>query len=187
MEAAPLRWQPTLEWHEWFGQFCSTVDAASLSDEVKIIYLKKLVTGKAKSAISEFEYNERMNKDALKTLEKKFGQPQNVITAHIDKLSSFPQLRVHNSEKIVSLSMTISSLVAVFRSLDYEENLKSISLLNQPLLKYPPNMRVSWSLFVVNCYWSPPNLIDFNNWLKEKSEPHEQMKNMPKSRRTIQN
>ena len=66
-----------LQWHEFFGQFCSTVDAASLSDDVKLTYLKTLVTGKAKSAIAEFAYSGRMYKDALKTLERKFGQPQN--------------------------------------------------------------------------------------------------------------
>ena len=82
-------------------------------------------------------------KDALKTLERMFGQPQNVITAHLDKLSSFPQLRMHNSENIISFSMTISSLVAVLRSLDYEEDLKNVSLLNQALSKIPPNMRES--------------------------------------------
>ena len=91
-----------LQWHEWFGQFCSTGDAASLSDDVKSTYLKTLVTGKSKShsrvriaefeAIAEFAYSGRMYKDALKTLERKFGQPKNVITALLDKLSSFPQL-----------------------------------------------------------------------------------------------
>ena len=65
-----------LQWHEWFGQFCSTVEAASLSDDVKLTYLKTLVTGKAKSAIAEFAYSGRMYKDALKTLERKFGQSQ---------------------------------------------------------------------------------------------------------------
>ena len=69
-----------------------------------------------------------MYKDALTTLERKFGQPQNVITAHLDKFSSFSQLRMHNSENIISFSMTISSLMAIFRSLDYEEDLKSVSL-----------------------------------------------------------
>ena len=64
-----------LQWHEWFGQFCSTVDAASLSDDVKLTYLKTLVTGKAKSAIAEFAYSGRMYKDDLKTLERMFGQP----------------------------------------------------------------------------------------------------------------
>ena len=69
-----------------------------------------------------------MNKDALKTLKRKIGRPQNVITAHLDKLSIFQHLRMHNSGNIISFSITISSLVAVFRSLDYEEDLKSISL-----------------------------------------------------------
>ena len=27
--------------------------------------------------------------------------------------------------------------------------------------------------------WSRPDIIDFNNWLKDKAEAHEQMKNMP--------
>ena len=85
---------------------------------------------------------------------------------------------MHNSENILSFSMTISSIVAVFRSLDYEEDLKSVSLLNQALSKNPPNMRESWSLFVVKRNWSRSNLIDFNNWLKYKAETHEQMKNM---------
>ena len=75
--------------------------------------------------------------------------------------------------------MTISSLVAVFRSLDYEEDLKSVSLLNEALSKIPPNMRESWSLFDVKRNRSRLNLIDFNNWLKDKAEAHEQMKNMP--------
>ena len=101
------------------------------------------------------------------------------MTALLDKLSSFPQLRMHNSEIIISFTLTISSLAAVFRSLDYEEDFKSTSLFNQALSKIPPNMRESWSLFVVKRNWSRPNLIDFNNWLKDKAEAHEQMKNMP--------
>ena len=147
-------------------QYCRE---ASLSDDVKLTYLKSLVTEKAKSALAEFAYSGRMYKDALKTLERKFGHSQNVITAHLGKLSSFPQLRMHNSENIISFSMTISSLVAVFRSLDYEEDLKSVYLLSLALSKIPPKMRESWSLFVVKRNWSRPNLIDFNNWLKDKA------------------
>ena len=84
-----------------------------------------------------------------------------------------------NSENIISFSMTILSLTTVFRSLDYEEDLKSVSLLNQALSKNPPNMRELLLLFVAKRNWSRPNLIDFNNWLKDKAEAHEQMKIMP--------
>ena len=37
-------------WHEWFGQFKSTVDSAVVTDDTKLTYLKTLVTGKAKTA-----------------------------------------------------------------------------------------------------------------------------------------
>ena len=93
---------------------------------------------------------------------------------------------MHNSENIIRFSMTISSPVAVFRSLDYEEDLKSVSLLNQALSKIPPIMREYWSLFVVKRNWSRPNLIDFNNWLKDKAEAHEQMKIMPGKPKVIE-
>ena len=57
-----------LQWHEWIGQFKSAIDAQSLTDDVKLTYLKTLVTGKAKIAIAEFAYCGLMYKDALKTL-----------------------------------------------------------------------------------------------------------------------
>ena len=82
-----------LQWHEWFGQFCSTVDAASLSDDVKFTYLKLLSTGKAKSAIAEFACSGRMHKDALKTLERKFGQPQTLISWPVSRSFECTTLR----------------------------------------------------------------------------------------------
>ena len=71
-----------------------------------------------------------MYKDALKTLERKFGQPQAVVSAHLDKFSSFPPLKMHNSDNILNYSATISSLVGVFKSLSYDSDLKSASLLS---------------------------------------------------------
>ena len=79
-----------LQWQEWYGQFKSAIDSQSLTDDVKLTYLKTLVTGKAKTAIAEFTYCGAMYKDALMTLERKFGQPQAVVSAHLDKLSCFP-------------------------------------------------------------------------------------------------
>ena len=46
-----------LNWHEWFGQFISTVDSAILSDDEKLTYHKTLVVGKATSAIAEYSYS----------------------------------------------------------------------------------------------------------------------------------
>ena len=132
-----------LQWHEWYGQFKSAIDSQSLTDDVKLTCLKTLVTGKAKIANAGFAYCGLMYKDALRTLERKLGQPQAVVSAHLDKLSNFPPLKMHNSDNIINYSAAISSLVGVFKSLSYDADLKSTSLLNQAVQKLPPNMKES--------------------------------------------
>ena len=129
-------------------------------------YLKTLVTGKAKIAIAEFAYCGLMYTDALKTLERKFGQPQAVVSVHLDKLSNFPPLKMHNSDNIINYSAAISSLVGVFKSLSYDADLKSASLLNHAVQKLPPQMKESWSLFTVKKHWVKPTTIG----LRKKAE-----------------
>ena len=165
-----------LNWHEWFGQFISTVDSAILSDDEKLTYLKTLVMGKAKSAIAEYSYSGVLYKDALATLQRKFGQPHAVVGAHLDKLSNFPPLKMHNSENVMGFSSTISGLVAVFESLSFNDDLKSVNLLNQTVSKLPPNLKEAWSMQTVRRQCHRPTLLDFNEWLKEKAEGHERLK-----------
>ena len=165
-----------LQWHEWIGQFRSAIDSAPLSNDVKLTYLKTFVTGKAKAAIVEFAYCGTMYQDALKTLERKFGQPQAIVSAHLDKLNSFPPLKMHNSENVIAFSATISAMVGVFRSLKYEHDLSSAALLGQAVQKLPPNMKEAWSMHTVKKDWSRPTLLNFNNWLKDRAEAHERMK-----------
>ena len=165
-----------LQWHEWFGQFKSAIDSSSLTDDVKLTYLKTLVTGKAKTAIAEFANCGTMYKDALKTFERKVGQPQTVVSAYLDKLTKVPPVKTHNSESIISYAATICSLVGVFRSLNYVQDLSSASLLGQAVQKLPSNLKEGWSMHTVKRDLNRPTLIDCNDWLKDKAEAHERMK-----------
>ena len=165
-----------LNWHEWFGQFISTVDSAIHSDDGKLTYLKTLVMGKAKSAIAEYSYSGVLYKDALATLQRKFGQPHAVVGAHLDKLSNFPTLKMHNSENLIGFSSTSSGLVAVFKSLSFNDDLKNVNLLNQAISRLPPNLKEAWSMQPVRRQWHRPTLLEFNEWLKEKAEGHERLK-----------
>ena len=165
-----------LNWHEWFGQFKSTVDSAVLTDDTKLTYLKTLVTGKAKTATAEFSYSGVMYKDALATSQRKFGQPHAIFGAHLDKLNTFSPLKMHNSENFISFYSALSGLVAVFKSLSFNDDLKSVNLLNQAVSKLPPNLKEAWSMHIVRHNWQQPTLLDFNNWLKEKAEGHERLR-----------
>ena len=122
------------QWQEWFGQFKSAIHSAPLTDNVKLTYLKTLDSGKAKTPFDEFAFCGAMYKDALKTMERKFGQPQTVVSAYLDKLANYPSQNV-NSDSITSYSATVSSLVGVFRSLNYVQGLSSASLLGQAIQK----------------------------------------------------
>ena len=119
-----------LQWHEWYGQFKSAIDSAPLTDDVKLTYLKTLVSGKAKTTIAEFAYSGTMYKEALKTLERKFGQLQTVVSAYLVKLANYPPVKMQNSDSIISYSATVFSMVGVFRSLNYLQDLSSASLMN---------------------------------------------------------
>ena len=147
-----------------------------LSDDVKLTYLKFLLSGKAKNAIAEFAYSGVFYKDALKTLERKFGQPQRIVAAHLEKLTNFPSLKMHNSESIISFTSCISSLVAVLKTLGYQFDLKNTLILNQVISKLPPNMKESWSLLSVKKCLRQPIVLDFNVWLRGKAEAHELMR-----------
>ena len=45
-------------------------------------------------------------------------------------------------------------------------------------------MKESWSLFTVKKHWVKPTLLDLNDWLKEKAEAHNRMKNNVFKKRT---
>ena len=162
----------------------SAIDSQSLTDDVKLTYLKTLVTGKTKTAIAEFAYCGAMYKDALRTLKRKFGQPQAVVSAHLDKLNSFPPLKMHNSDNIINYLGCISNLVGVFKSLSYDSDLRSAALLNTAVQKLPPKIKESWSLSTVKKHWVKPTLLGFNDWLKEKAEAHNLMTNTATKART---
>ena len=140
-----------------------------------IKYLKTLVTGKAKTAIANLAYCGAMYTETLKTLAKKFSQPQAVVRAYLDNLATYPAVKMHSSESIIGYASTISSLVNVFQSLFYESDLRSASLLNEAVCKMPPNMRDRWSLHTVQRKLYRPTVLDFKTCLQEKSEGHDRM------------
>ena len=164
-----------LSCHEWSGQFKSAIDSANLTDDEKLTYLKTLVTGKAKLAIADVAYSGQFYRDSLKTLERKFGHPQVVVGAYFDTLASYTPVRIHSSEQIFDFANFIASITGVFRSLNYEHDLRGAAMLNQAVYKLPPILRERWSMHTVVKDMLRHTLIDFNDWLKRKAEAHERM------------
>ena len=69
-----------LDWHELFGQIKRTSDCAALTHDVKLNYLKTLVTEKAKTTFATFFYCTMKYKELLKSGELKIAQNQAVVS-----------------------------------------------------------------------------------------------------------
>ena len=62
--------------NDGIGQFRSVIDPQfTLSDYLKLKYLKILVSGNANLAMADFAYSCRKYKDALRVLEQELRQP----------------------------------------------------------------------------------------------------------------
>ena len=75
----------------------------------------------------------------------------------------------------------------MFKSLSYDSDLNSASLLNTAVQKLPPNLKESLSPFTVKKHWDKPTLLDFNDWLKEKTEAYDLIKQTSSKARTEDN
>ena len=116
-----------------------------------------------------------MHKDALKTIERKFGQSQAVVNSYLDKLSNFPPLKMSYSESMVSYSATTSVLVRVLRSVHYHQDFSSASILGPSDTEAATKFERSLVFVYGEKQLELSDIIEFNNWLKEKAEAHERI------------
>ena len=98
-----------------------------------------------------------MYKDALTTLQRNFAQPHAIVGAHLDKLSTFSPLKMQNLQNVMSFCSAISGIVAFFKSLSANDDLKSLKLLSQAVSKLPPNLKEAWSMHTIKHYWQRPH------------------------------
>ena len=106
----------------------------------------------------------------MKTLEKKSGKPQATVTAHLDKLGNYSSIKMNKSDQITKFSVTVSRIVGVFRSLSYDLEFHSSTLLSKAVQNRPLNLKELWSLHTVKNDLIGPEMLDFNDWLKRGAQ-----------------
>ena len=126
------------------------LSARKLTDDTKLTYLKALVTSKARNRNCGV-YTGHL---ATKTL----AAACFFWHAHLDQLNTTPPLKMHKSENVIRFSSALSGHLAIFKSLPFNDDLKSVNLLNQALSKLPPNLKEAWSMHTVRHNWQRSTL-----------------------------
>ena len=166
-----------LRWPRWSGQFLSTIDSADISVEEKLAFLSQYCTGKASHVVDPLVNSGASYFDVFARLRARFGQAHVVVSAHLDRLSQFPPVRMHNSEQLVDFALAVSGFVNVLQTQGFYEDLNGTTNLAIVVQKLPPNLRESWSRHVIRDKIARPTLLHFNAWLEIEADSHEYMRN----------
>ena len=147
-----------LEWPEWSGMFTATIGTSSMSNQEKMIRLKNLFSGRAHATIANLSFDGNMFPQAWSLLERRFGKPHVIVSAQLEKITTYPIVKMHNSESIMQYSLVVSSLVNVLAEYKYHHDLYSSSNLQLVLSKLPPNLKDKWSEYVITNGIAQPSL-----------------------------
>ena len=167
-----------VNWPRWSGIFLSTVDRSTLSDDEKMTHSKTLLTGPAKRALAAMGYSGVMYDTALKTLERKFGQPHLIIGSKLAEIQNHPQLRPYDNSSFANFVHTVGNFVYVLHHFGYSNDFFSSSNLDMIVNKLPADIKCRWFAHTETASHRSKrsNLIELNEWLQEKSLVQERKK-----------
>ena len=130
------------EWPRWVGLFRALVhDQPSLSDAERMAHLQAAVTGQAQQAISGMLYDGNLYQHALKTLQDRFGQSQDVIREHLSRIFSAESPREDDAASLETFQAVLHCAVTLMRAQGYDADLYSTENLRRTLIKLPQYLR----------------------------------------------
>ena len=164
-----------LRWHDWFSFFKATIhDNATLTDTQRMTYLQNALTDRAKDIIIGYSYKGLFNNEAMQELQKRFGKPQHVTAAYLDKLEHWPRPTINKPESFVSVAAFLRHIVQTFILHNFTSDLQSSAVFKIAKDKLAPTMIIRWNKYVLRQANAQTNLIHFkdgiNNYAKACKE-----------------
>ena len=104
--------------------------------------------------------------DALRGLEKEFGDLARVIQATMKKLLEARPVRDSDMSAVTELSRDLRTAVRVLQCLHYEADISAATNLTAVILKLPAALALKWGEHAVQGVPIRPTLADLDSWLR---------------------
>ena len=119
-----------LEWQGFWDQFKVAIHQnEGLSDIDKFKYLKRYLAGQALACISGLSLSSANYTQAIKLLEERFGNPQVLVSAHMESLLKLGKVNnMDNVKGLRKLYTDVENCVRNLRSLDMKLRLMAVCL-----------------------------------------------------------
>ena len=164
------------KWNEWSSMFSSVIhNNRDISDIERMSYLQSLVIGSAKEAVSGYLCNPGFYHEALSELERRFGNPQHVVSALTKELELWQRPQASDHATLISYASFLRKLVQTFNAHGFYADLKSTYLVRIARDKLPWSLKMKWSEHLVDINSTFPGIEDLSNWMDRQARACEQL------------
>lgn len=162
-----------LHWVDWAGMFSAIIDKTAMSQSEKMAHLQQHCVGKAKYAIAGFGYNGDLYYEALRTLERRFGDSRLVISSHLEKLRRFFPIVEPSAISIRALATVLNNLVCTFQQLHFHDDLRAASNVKMAVEKLPRDMMIKWNEYLISNDIRAPTLPVLRDWVELRADAYD--------------
>ena len=138
-------------------------------------YLQSFVIGPAKECISGFLCNPNFYKDALNELNRRFGNPQNVVSALTQELEALQGPQANDHRALISYAAILRKIVQTFLAHGFNADLSATYLLKLARDKLPNSLKMKWSEHTIDNKIQNPGILEFSEWMDRQSRACEQL------------
>ena len=111
----------------------------------------------------------------MQELQKRFGKPQHVTAAYLDKLEHSPRPTIDNPENFVSFAAFLRQMVQTLMLHNFTSDLQSSAAFKIAKDKFAPTMIIRWKEYVLRQAIVQPKLIHFKDWIDNYAEACEDL------------
>ncbi|GAA50151.1 protein disulfide-isomerase [Clonorchis sinensis] len=134
------------DYHSFMRSFMSTVVRRTRDPADRFSYLVHHCEGEAAQAIRRCGVLEPEEgyAEALRILERRFGDPHIIATTSIEELTEGPTLKADNHKALISLAANMMICSATLKQLQYPNDLTSCRTIGGIVARLPSNMQNEW-------------------------------------------
>ncbi|XP_048484641.1 uncharacterized protein LOC125490208 [Plutella xylostella] len=136
-----------------------------LSEQENLARLRKSLRGLARDAVHCLFVGSTTAREVMELLEARFGRPEAIAIAELNKLRSLPKLSANPSDICVFASKVIN-VTATIRALENPQHLCNAEVVRTVVEKMPPAVQFQYYKFNKEQPKGQPNLITLANFFK---------------------
>ena len=157
-------------WPMFIHAFRGSTTECEFSNQENSARLLKALKGKALDTVKAMLVIPDNLERVIRTLQMRYGQPDQVVQAMIDGVKQLRVLRDDDFEQLIDLSNAVGNLVATMHLMDHIGHLTNPQLRQEVVHRLPSSLQRQWGETIAKKEQRDINLQTLADWLAERAD-----------------